>query len=146
DALDLVDRERRRLLAVERAQPAPVLAAAAELGVCRDDRHDVGGLPHPRDIFVDDAHGRDGTSGPSRRGQWVTAVSSSGSPGAPCGGCGSRLSATSEATMVIVSTTMMMPSDSHVGGWNSSNGHSNCFELQVSIILRPTQPRIAPRP
>ena len=44
-----VDRERRRALLVERAQPRVALAAAPQLGVRRNDLDDVGGVLDPLD-------------------------------------------------------------------------------------------------
>ena len=52
----LVHVEARRLLRVERTEPDPPLARAAELGVLRDHADDVGGLPYGHDVVVDDAH------------------------------------------------------------------------------------------
>ena len=52
-----VDRERRRLLGVERAQPHPPPAHPLEGDVLGRDRDEVGRLAHPGDVVGDDAHG-----------------------------------------------------------------------------------------
>ncbi len=56
EALLSVDRERGRLLGVERAEPGEARADTAQLGVVRDDLHDVNAVAHPHDVFVDDPH------------------------------------------------------------------------------------------
>src|SRR5690606_31100305 len=52
-----VHRERGRLLAVERAQPLVPPADPPQLEVLADEGDDVGGLPDPHHVLVDDPHG-----------------------------------------------------------------------------------------
>ena len=58
EALLGVDAERRRLLGVERAEPAPATAHLAQRGVLADQRDDVGGRPDLGDLFVRYPHAR----------------------------------------------------------------------------------------
>ena len=58
EALLGVDAERRRLLGVERAQPAPAPAHLLQRGVLADQGHDVGGRPDLGDLLVRYAHAR----------------------------------------------------------------------------------------
>src|SRR5262249_19580941 len=53
-----IDRERRGLLGVERAQAHEAAADALEGDVLPDQRHQVGALPDPGDVVVEDAHRR----------------------------------------------------------------------------------------
>ena len=65
-----VDGERARLLAVEGAEADPAAADPLQGDVLADDRHDVGGGPHARDVVVLDSHctsGPDGSSGLRQR-------------------------------------------------------------------------------
>ena len=61
EALLLVDRERRGLLGVEGAQTLPAPADPLQLDVVADHRDEVGRLPNPDHVLVDDPHPRDGT-------------------------------------------------------------------------------------
>ena len=56
EALLGVDRERRRLLGVERAQPDPPPAHPLQGDVLAGDLDEVGRGPHPGDVLVEDAH------------------------------------------------------------------------------------------
>ena len=58
DRLLLADRERRRLLAVERAKAHPLAAALLELRVLGDDADDVALFAYSTDVVVEDPHGR----------------------------------------------------------------------------------------
>ena len=62
EALLGVDAERRRLLGVEGAQPAPAPADLLERGVLADELHDVGGRPDLGHLLVRYPHDLDGTA------------------------------------------------------------------------------------
>ena len=66
DVLVGVDRERRGLLGVERAQPGPLPPDPPQRRVLGDDGHDVGRGPYRSDVLVVDAHRGEVTGGGAR--------------------------------------------------------------------------------
>ena len=70
EALFGVHGKRRRLLTVEGAQSREAAPDPLELHVLADDRDDIGALPHPGDVLVDDPHcaSLSGANGTSVRG------------------------------------------------------------------------------
>ena len=66
-----VDREARGLLSVEGAEADESASGALERNVLADQRDDVGGLPNPRDVLVENPHGlRVRRRPPTRRPRW----------------------------------------------------------------------------
>ena len=61
EALLRVDRERRGLLRVERAEAHPPASNLAQGDVLAGDLDEVDGGPHLGDVLVEDAHTRDGS-------------------------------------------------------------------------------------
>ena len=66
EALFGIDAEGRRLLGVERAQPAPAPAHLLQRRVLADERHNVGGRPDLGHLLVRYPHDLDGTAALSR--------------------------------------------------------------------------------
>src|ERR1700686_3994660 len=59
-----IDRERRRALGVERAQPRESGAHLFDRGLPPDHPDSVGRLPNPGDVLIEDAHVRSTVSAP----------------------------------------------------------------------------------